>query len=201
MAEALPPGLLAPLADLGRWLDAIGARFVIVGGIAVSFLSRPRFTQDIDALVILSEAEWAGAMAIAANYGIVPRIEDALNFARDARVLLLRHSQSAIDIDLIVGGLSFEQSAVDHGQVHSIAGVEVRLPRVEDLLVMKAVAHRPQDMRDIDGLLAAHPQANIESVRRWVREFGIATAMSDLLEDFDKAVARRVMRPSDKTEQ
>lgn len=195
MAEPLPPSLLAPLADLGRWLDAMGARFVIVGGIAVSFLSRPRFTQDVDALVILSEAEWESAIAIAPNHGIVPRIEDALKFARRNRVLLLRHLESGIDIDLIFGGLSFELSAVDHAHVHDIGGVQVRLPRVEDLLILKAVAHRPQDMQDIDGLLAAHPEANIEAVRRWVREFGAATAMSDLLEDFDKAVARRVISP------
>lgn len=185
--------MLAPLADLGRWLDSIGAKFVIVGGIAVSFLSRPRFTQDIDALVILSEAEWEGAIAIALRHGIIPRIEDALNFARCSRVLLLRHVESAIDIDLILGGLSFEQSAVDHAHVHYIGGVQVRLPRVEDLLIMKAVAHRPQDMHDIDGLLAAHPDTDVEAVRRWVREFGAATSMSDLLEDFDKVVARRLM--------
>ncbi len=198
MAEPLPPGMLAPLADLGRWLDAIGAKFVVVGGIAVSFLSRPRFTQDVDALAILAEAEWESAIAIAPNHGIIPRIEDALNFARRSRVLLLRHVESAIDIDLILGGLSFEQSAVDHARIHYIGGVQVRLPRVEDLLIMKAVAHRPQDMYDIDGLLAAHPDTNIEAVRRWVREFGAATAMSDLLDDFDKAVARRVIGPGNR---
>lgn len=194
MAEPLPAGLLAPLADLGRWLDAVGAKFAVVGGLAVSLMSRPRFTQDVDALAILSEAQWERALALAPSHGIVPRIEDALIFARRNRVLLLRHAESAIDIDLILGGLSFEQSAVDHAEVHHIGGVQVRLPRIEDLLVMKAVAHRPQDMHDIDELLAAHPEANIEAVRRWVREFGVATAMSDLLEDFDKAVARRAIR-------
>ena len=193
MADPLPPGLLAPLADLGRWLDAINARFIIVGGVAVSFLSRPRFTQDIDALAILPEEQWEGAIATAVSYGIIPRNDDVLRFARQTRVFLLRHSQSAIDIDLIIAGLAFEQSAVDHADVHSVAGVDIRLPRVEDLLVMKAVAHRPQDMRDIDGLLAVHPEVNIGTVRRWVREFGAATAMSDLIEDFDKAVARRAI--------
>lgn len=191
MSDRLRPGLLAPLADLGKWLQDIPAEAIIVGGIAASFLGRPRFTQDIDALAILAEVEWERAIAMARDYGIVPRIEDALEFARRARVILLRHSASAIDIDLILGGLSFEHSAVANGARYDISGVSIRLPRVEDLLVMKAVAHRPQDMQDVDGLLDVHPEVDVEAVRRWVREFATATAMSVLLEDFDKAVARR----------
>jgi hypothetical protein len=195
MSERLPNNLLKPLADLGRWLEAIPAQAVIVGGVAVSFLGRPRFTRDIDALVILSEPEWGAALTTAVSYGLAPRIEDPIAFARRSRVLLLRHTESAIDIDVILGGLPFEQSTVDHGQVYTVAGVRVRLPRVEDLLIMKAVAHRPQDLQDIDGLLDSHPNANVETVRQWIGEFAAATAMSDIVEDFDKLLARRRRSP------
>jgi hypothetical protein len=68
--------------------------------------------------------------------------------------------------------------------------LRVRLPRVEDLLVMKAVSRRPKDLQDIEGLLAAHPDADIVAVRRWIREFATAMSMSDMLDDFDKVVAR-----------
>lgn len=108
---------------------------------------------------------------------------------------LLRHKESAIDIDVILGGLSFEESAVAQGRTYSVGGVNVRLPRVEDLLVMKAVAHRPRDLQDIEGLLEAHPDADLQSVREWVRDFAAATAMSDLIEDFDKILARRMRNP------
>ena len=91
MAEPIPPSLLLPLADLGKWLRGIPANSVIVGGVAVSFLGRPRFTQDIDALVILPESAWERALVTAPDYGIVARIDDALTFAKRSRVLLLRH--------------------------------------------------------------------------------------------------------------
>jgi uncharacterized protein (DUF2336 family) len=64
------------------------------------------------------------------------------------------------------------------------------LPRVEDLLIMKAIARRPKDLQDIEGLLAAHPEADLVAVRQWVREFATAMSMSDMLDDFDKVVAR-----------
>lgn len=78
-------------------------------------------------------------MKAAAAYGIVPRIDDALTFARKSGVLLMRHSASAIDLAITFGGLPFEHSAVERGAVHSVGGVLVRLPRVEDLLVNGSV--------------------------------------------------------------
>lgn len=190
MAERLPANLLRPLVDLGRWLEAIQVQAIVVGGVAASFLGRPRFTQDIDTLAIISEAKWSKAVEAAANYGIVPRIDDAIDFAHRSRVLLLRHEESAIDIDVILGGLPFEADAVMNGQRHVVGGVSIRLPKVEDLLIMKAVAHRPRDLQDIEGLLQAHPNLDLRSVRQWVKEFASVTAMSDLIDDFDKLLAR-----------
>jgi len=190
MAEPLPANILRPLDDLRRWLDAIRTPVVIVGGVAVSLLGRPRFTQDIDALAMIAEEDWEAALAAAPSYGLVPRINNPGEFARRTRVFLLRHVQSSIDIDVILGGLAFEQSAVDNGQTYEVGGISLRLPRVEDLMIMKAVAHRPQDQQDIEGLLEAHPDADIDAVRKWVGEFAAAAAMSDILEDFDKLVAR-----------
>jgi pantothenate kinase type III len=43
----------------------------------------PRTT--IDALAIVPEADWAEAVESACRYGIVPRIEGALEFARRSR--------------------------------------------------------------------------------------------------------------------
>ena len=76
----------------------------------------------------------------------------------------------------------------------SWAGVRVRLPRVEDLIVMKAVARRPKDLEDIRGLLDAHPEADCAEVRRWIREFATATNMPDMLEEFDKLLERRQVK-------
>lgn len=191
MSDPVRQTLLAPLADLERWLQATGTQAVIIGGVAASLLGRPRFTRDIDALAILPESRWETALAAAAQHGFVPRIENPLEFARRSRVFLLRHEQSAIDVDVILGGLSFEHSAVENGRTHKVGGMSVRLPRVEDLLIMKAVAHRAQDLHDIDGLLDAHPEADIEVVLHWVREFASATSMPDLIADLERILERR----------
>jgi hypothetical protein len=58
-------------------------------------------------------------------------------------------------------------------------------------MIMKAIAQRPQDLRDIEGLLDVHPEANVERVRRWIREFALAMTMPGILEGFDKLLAQR----------
>lgn len=189
MAEPLQPSLHGALSDLTRWLDAERIPSTIIGGVAASALGRPRLTKDIDALAIVPEEGWAKAIQSASRHGIVPRIEGALEFALRSRVLLLTHTASGIDLDVTLGGLPFEEAAVAKSQEHNIGGLRVRFPRVEDLLVMKAIARRPKDIEDIRGLLAANPHADIKEARRWVREFAAAMSMSDMLEEFDRLVA------------
>ncbi len=107
----------------------------------------------------------------------------------------MRHAESGIDIDVTFGGLSFEQAAIHNSKIHDLGGLRLRLPRVEDLLIMKAVARRPKDLQDIEGLLAAHPEADVVTVRQWVSEFATAMSTSDMLEDFDRLVAQGKSMP------
>jgi hypothetical protein len=174
-----------------RWLDAKKIPSMVIGGVAASVLGRPRMTQDIDVLAIVPEADWTDAMGAAAGFGIVPRIEHALDFARRSRVLLLKHTPSGIDLDVALGGLSFEEAAVANCVTHQVGGVSVRLPRVQDLVIMKAIARRPKDLQDIEGLLAAHPEIEVALIRQRVSEFASAMSMSDMLDEFDRLVARR----------
>jgi hypothetical protein len=194
VVDRVPATLLAALTDLVEWLESTNIPSMVIGGVAASVLGRPRLTQDVDALAILPEGEWADAVSAAASHGILPRIESPLDFARNSRVLLLKHVKSGIDIDVIFGGLIFEQAAIENCRIYDIGGLRLRLPRVEDLVVMKAVARRPKDLQDIEGLLAAHPQADVAAVRKWVGEFAAAMSMPDMLEDFDKLVARSKCR-------
>ena len=53
----------------------------------------------------------------------------------------------------------------------------------EDLIIFKAVAHRPKDLMDIQALIESHLDLDRERVRRWVREFAQALEMPELWDD------------------
>jgi hypothetical protein len=190
VSSAVPASLLAALEALTASLSAANIPAVVIGGVAASLLGRPRLTQDIDVLMDAPEDRWPDIITAARLFDIEPRISEPLEFSRRARVLLLRHGASQIDIDVILGVLPFEREAVSMGQFHSVGPFNIRLPRVEDLMIMKAVAQRPRDMIDLEALLEAHPGADLEQVRRWVREFATASSMPDLIVAFDKLVAQ-----------
>jgi len=192
--EHVPEAFLKVLADLTNWLESANAPAMVVGGIAASILGRPRATRDIDSLAFVPEERWTALLAEAGNHGIGPRIEQPLDFARRTRVLLLRHADSGIDIDIILGRLPYEEEAIARGEFHDLAGVRVKLPQVEDLIIMKAIAQRPHDLRDIEGLLDAHPEANIGHVLQWVREFSTAMSMPDILDGLERLLAQRKPR-------
>ncbi len=176
--------LLAPLAALQRLLARFGDRGMVIGGVAASLLGTPRLTADVDALILLDDiADLPQLIEAAKQEGLLPRIADAEAFARQNRVLLLRHQESGIHVDLSLGSLPLEEEAVQRSVVYSVGSVAIRLPTPEDLVIFKAVAHRPQDLLDIRALIAAHPGLDRERIRYWVGEFARALEMPELWED------------------
>ena len=178
--------LLEPLLALQRLLEHFDNQGVIIGGIAASLLGKPRLTADIDAVILLSVEDLPKLIEAASSQGIIPRIVDAETFARKNRVLLMRHLDSGTNIDISLGILPFEIEMVARSQNLKVGSVYLRLPTPEDLIILKAVAHRSQDLTDIQAIAASHPALDKERVRFWVEQFGAALELSDLWEKISK---------------
>ncbi len=190
MAEERPlAGLTSALLDLGAWLDAAGLRAAVIGGVAASLVGRPRLTRDVDCLVVGGDAEHL--LRTAQEFGFRPRIPDATSFALESQVVLLRHETSGVDVDVTLGALPFEEEVVARATRVGVAGVTLPVATAEDLVVMKAVAGRPRDLADIEGILDARPDLDVARVRALVRAFAetleaprILTALETLLREY-----------------
>ena len=185
-------GLEDAIRALLAWSETSNVPMVIIGGVAVSILSKPRTTKDVDAVAWLPHHDaWPAFLLGGERHGIVPRIQDALAFALSSRVLLLRHEGSGVPIDLSMGALPFEENAVQRAVPMEVGGLLVPLPRPEDLLVMKAVAHRARDLVDIESILTAHPGVDEKWVVATVREFAEALDSPELVTDLVKLFRKR----------
>lgn len=183
--ESITP-LIAPILALQSLLSQFNNRGVIIGGVAVSLLGTPRYTVDLDAVFLLSFEDMPRLLAEAAKQGIEPRVSDPIGFARKSRVLLLRHTASGTDIDLSLGVLPFEVEMVERGTLVEIGSIKLRLPTPEDLIIMKAVAHRPKDLADIQAIAASHPGLEKERIKFWVEQFGEGLDLPELWRDIQK---------------
>lgn len=170
----------AAIGSLQSLLEKLNDRGVIIGGVAVGFLGQPRFTADIDAVFLLSVKDIPQFLELARAEDILPRIPEAAEFGRKNRVLLLKHSLTETDIDISLGILPFEEEMVDRGTTQSFAGLTIRLPTPEDLIIMKAIAHRPKDLEDIRSIADKTPDLDQQRVEEWVKAFGEALEMPEL---------------------
>lgn len=177
--ESIAP-LLAPLQALQNLLSQFMEQGVIIGGIAASLLGTPRYTVDLDAVFLLGLDDIPHLLAEATKLGIEPRISDPIPFARKSRVLLLRHTASGTDIDLSLGILPFEHEMVERSSLVDLGTIQLRLPTPEDLIIMKAIAHRPKDLADIRAIAASHPEIDKGRINYWVEQFGDALDLPEL---------------------
>ena len=189
-AQSPPVPLLHALAAVSEWLDAGPTPGAIVGGVAASILGRPRLTEDVDVLVLLEREGWSSFLAAGEAFGFFPRVDDALGFAEESRVLLVSHRPSGTPIDLVLGALALEEEIVRGATKIEVAGVAVSLPTPESIVVMKAIAQRARDVADVEGILETRDHLDIDWIRAWLTEFDRALGRTDLLAEFERTVAR-----------
>ena len=143
------------LADAVAVLEARGMRCALIGGLAVSLRGQPRMTVDVD-LVVLATVEEALQLVHELDgtcfAPLFPGVEEVVT---KSFILPLRHRSTGIRVDLAIGMSGFEQRAVHRATPVTIGGTRIPVVSIEDLLVMKALAGRPQDDQDIRGLVAA----------------------------------------------
>lgn len=139
-------------ADLQQRFRSQGWRFCLIGGLALQRWGEPRETIDVDVTLLTGfGGEEAFVQAILAWYE--PRVADPARFAIENRVLLVQ-AASGVGIDIALGGMPFEESAVARATPYEFApGIPLLTASAEDLIVMKAFASRPKDWIDLEGIL------------------------------------------------
>jgi hypothetical protein len=172
---ALNTGLASAIGAIAAVLDRHRGESMVIGGIAVIARGGRRLTRDVDLAVVGHgghAGRWLDELAAA---GIRARIPDAVIFAAETQVLLLRHEQTGIDVDMSFASLPFELEAIERAPIESIAGAHLPIARAEDLVIYKALAWRAQDQQDVERLLALHAGVmDLDRIERHVRALGDA---------------------------
>lgn len=179
------------LDALSRALTESGAPWMVIGGIAVIARGVRRFTTDIDAAVRGDAIRPAELLDIFRKHGIVPRIPDASSFAQKNLVLLMRHDETGVDLDVSFAWSAFEHEALADRTLTDFGSVRVPMCTPANLIVFKAIAGRPVDLADAEALLTLYPDIDIARARRRVADLSLLAEAPQILEGFDALVAAR----------
>jgi hypothetical protein len=182
----LSEGFVSLLVNLENWLTGEHVPHALIGGVAVSLTVQPRYTNDVDAVIWVDRAQWESLVGAGAAHGFHPRISNLIEFAERSRVLLLTHTPTAINVDISFGALPFEKETIDRAQSFPLRGTLLRVSTPEDLVIMKAVAHRPKDALDIGSIVSVAPNLDRQRIRRWVKDFADILEAPELLADLNR---------------
>jgi hypothetical protein len=151
--------LTADLVEAIRLLvDAFAAksiRYAIVGGVATSLRSRPRFTQDVDVLLEVPQIVLPGLLDELANRGF--NFDSAKVIREFVQEHLTVFYYKSVRIDWIKPVLPlYAKTLSDASLLVWKSGQSLRVAEPEGLILTKMVAFRLQDQLDIESLLVAN---------------------------------------------
>lgn len=153
--------LLEALEQILLHLKDQGARAAVLGGLAVSVWTEPRFTRDVDLAVAVQDdavAELLIRRLTERGYRLVATVEQkvAARLAT-ARLLPPGESEEGMIVDLLFASSGIEPEIVDEALDVDIGGsTPVRVARAGHLVALKLLsrdpATRPQDALDLHAL-------------------------------------------------
>ncbi len=177
--------------QLHTFLSTRRIPYAIIGGLAVQRWGQPRLTRDVDLTMLLEPGrEESTLREIVAAFP--PRIDDAVAFALAHRVLPV-DVPGGSEADLSLGLPGYEEHVVARAVPYDLGGGrEARLCSAEDLIIHKALAGRPQDVLDIEGIVARQGKAvDVAYVRRWLEELARTCDDPEVRNRFERVWAAR----------
>ena len=156
---------MALFEPLFKALNDADVRYIVVGGVAVVLHGYARLTVDIDLVVDLAAEQATKTIDVLTNLGLRPRVPvDAGEFAsQDKRDEWIREKNMSVftmldpanpmrQVDLFVEPPIEFSRLWSRSEEVELEHTRVRVACIADLIEMKQIAGRPQDLADIEAL-------------------------------------------------
>ena len=128
-------------------LNSTHVKYLIVGGHAVAFHARPRFTADFDFFVECSPENADRLQQVIGAFGFSALGLKAADFLQEGVVVQLGRPPNRIDLLTSIDGVKFSE-AWGRRAPGELDGIPVYFISKEDLLANKRAVGRPQDIAD-----------------------------------------------------
>lgn len=164
--------LLRKALDL---VEALKARSVLIGGLAVGIVGEARVTQDVD-LILAFPVRKLSTLASRAKAAGFTVAGSSLDEAKATGALRL--GWRGLHVDLILASTKFEESVFARSSTVTLLGRHLCVPTPEDLILLKLVPGREKDLLDAKTVIIRHrDRLNRSYLERWAQK------LSDEAED------------------
>jgi hypothetical protein len=189
MATPVESALRMAVADL----NAIKVQWALIGGLAISVRSVPRFTKDLDfAVAVTGDPEAEDVVHRLRGRGYQPAELLEQDYVKRLSGVRLEHGGSDVIVDLL-----FASSGIEDEVVAGATRIEV-LPQLSapvatagHLIALKVLAGRNQDLADLEALIPDASSADLDAARNAVKLIQARgfNRGQDVVADLDKLIA------------
>jgi predicted nucleotidyltransferase len=160
----------AVLRQAAADLDAIGARWAVIDGLAVAFRAEPRFTKDVDVAVAVAddrEAEDIVNRLQVRGYALAALVEqDYVDRLATARLIRPQAGTSSAFIDLLFANSGIEDEIVRRADLLEVLpDLFMPVASIGHLIALKVLAGRHQDLTDLGYLISAATEDDLGEAR------------------------------------
>ena len=122
--------------------------FLLVGGYALAFHGAPRFTEDIDLMVLVSPENADHLYSVLCDFGFGGAGITRDDFLEPGQVIQLGRAPHRIDILTGISGVTWQEAWTSGTQV-DLDGLEIHVIGKTELIRNKQATGRPQDLADL----------------------------------------------------
>lgn len=142
------------LTEAAASLAHFQTQYALIGGMATSFRSQPRFTKDFDFLLNIPQLVLPSLLEDLKRRGFEFDIMDTIREWTQHHMVVL--SYRGIRIDWLKSLLPAYVHVLDRATEETWLNQPIRIASAEGLILLKLLAFRTQDQVDIENLIAAH---------------------------------------------
>lgn len=175
------------LKELHVIFERFGVRWFLFGAQAQNIWGRSRLTADVDVTVEWVAGSNAELIKVLEDRGFKLRVqEDVEEFVALSHVFPVVHLQTGIPVDVVLAQPGFEDVFMGRTKLVEFGDVQIPVVSPEDLIVMKLLAGRSQDVLDVRGILIDRMDAlDLDRIRTDLHNLEESLGQSDLIRVFE----------------
>jgi len=152
--------LFETLKSLCAFMNNERIDYCLIGGLAVAILAKPRATEDIDLLVLIEEQQIPSFVGILKKRFKIIQGQNVMHFknATICRIILASSSDEKggiVVVDFLLADHDTYRETLRNPLFLTVDGEKIPVARPENLIRMKELSNRPQDLLDIAALKEA----------------------------------------------
>lgn len=160
-----------------RALTSAGIDYALVGGTALLLAGRDRNTRDVDVVAILQPGQLQALIASSALEGFSHSPSKDVYTLESVTIyrffLFLEDVEVSLSLDVQIGNTPYHEAVMERARPLALAGLELKVASLEDLIILKLIAFRPIDRADCLHLLRLYPELDKAYLQSWVERLDL----------------------------